>query len=306
METSKYKSFVFRESWWDIIKNLPATQKSIIMESLCKYVFDDEEQEVDILSPAGMAIQFIKRDMDLDKKKYERIKERRREAGKKGNEVRWNTSEKVSQNIANIANATKNEEKSDTNDSATESKNENENDKKGDEKVSQTVANIANATTEQKEKEVLLYSLHLLSQGRPNSYSEAERIYEYYDSMNWAVEVVKSNGDKVVKKYANHLAFLKAGTPKNGQLFSPTDGQLMATIMGKIGCSSANKDIIDNFRGFQMEGDTTISIIFSTKKTSTKFQKAFDTNRHLNQIVSTELVKIYPKVDTIMYSIYKQ
>lgn len=313
MNDEKYKSFIFRESWWTIIRNLPNTQKCAIFESLCKYVFDGEDTNVDIFSPAGMAIQFIKRDMELDKNKYERIKERRREAGKKGNAVRWNNDRNVSQNIANIANATKTEKKQEDSQLKIEDISEKNIDNFGEkiaEKKSQSVAKVANAITDgdkEKSKDILLYSLYLLSQGRPNAYSEAANIYEYYEAMDWTTETIKPNGDKVVKKCKNKVAFLKAGNPKNEQLFAPADGQLLANILSKTGCSFDKRDIVDNFRGFQMiDDETTVAFVYTSLQSYQKLQTAFENDPRINSIVSRELQKKYPKSTTISCELYKK
>lgn len=311
-DDNKYKSFIFRESWWKIICELPPTQKSVIIEYLCKYVFDNEEPQVDIFSPAGMAIQFIKQQIELDKNKFDRIKERRREAGKKGNEVRWNSEKNVSQNIANIANATKtenNQEDSKLKIEDISEKNIGNSEEKTTENVSQNIAKVANAITDEdkeKNKDILLYSLYLLSQGRPNAYSEAANIYEYYEAMDWTTETIKPNGDKVVKKCKNKVAFLKAGNPKNEQLFAPADGQLLANILSKTGCSFDKKDVVDNFRGFQMIDDETVAFVYTSWQSYQKLQTAFENDQRINSIVSRELQKKYPKSTSISYVLYKK
>ena len=89
MDNGKFSSFLFRESWWNIVKMLPTRDKGVLLETICDYVFNNKEQQLDKLSLIYMAFLFIQRDIDMDKNKYSNIKIKRSLAGKKGNETRW-------------------------------------------------------------------------------------------------------------------------------------------------------------------------------------------------------------------------
>lgn len=304
MDNEKFVSFLFRESWWGILKNLPTKDKGLLLEIICDYVFYNKEPQVDKLSLIGMAFLFIQRDIDIDKNKYANTKNKRSLAGKKGMESRW--AEK---------NAQKNSEetpKDETKKSETENLNDDTKKESGEKtaenSILQKITKITNVMPyreNEKNKEILTYSLYLLSQGRPNAYSEAEKVYEYYEAIDWTIETIKPNGDKVVKKCKNHVAFLKAGTPKNEQLFSPADGALLATIIERTGCKQQNKDIIDNFRGFNETEDGVLMFLYTNIKSFQKFQKAFDNDIKFNRLVSVELQKVYPNSTAIDYRAYK-
>lgn len=304
MDNGKFSSFLFRESWWNIVKMLPTRDKGVLLETICDYVFNNKEQQLDKLSLIYMAFLFIQRDIDMDKNKYSNIKIKRSLAGKKGNETRWqdkkaeNSRADITENSAELfQNENKNEEQKTA-----------KTDKSAQKSQSQIIAKVANATIldeQEKQQEILLYALHLLSQGRPYAYSEAASVYDYYDAMDWAVEVVKPNGDKIIKRYKNHVAFLKAGTPKNEQLFSPADGDLMANIISTVGCNPKNKDIIDCFRGFRFTEEYVVKFIYTNIKSFQKFQKAFDTNSQFNHTVSQKLQSVYKNATSIDYEQYK-
>lgn len=297
MENNNYQSFVFRESWWNIIKNLPAKEKSFLLEIVCDYVFYNKIPKIDKISIVSMAFLFIQRDIDMDKNKYDNIKIKRSLAGKKGMDARWADKK-----------TTKTGEVNDTKSSEVEKMDDSRQEKSAENLGLQKVTNITNVTPEskcEKDSEILLYSLHLLSQGRPNAYSEAEKVYEYYEAMDWTTETIKPNGDKVVKKCKNHVAFLKAGTPKNEQLFSPADGTLFASIIKQVGCKPENKDIIDYFRGFEYTDDESVVFLYTNIKAFQKFQKAFEHNPIFNSLATGVLRKKYPNATSIGYHEYK-
>ena len=79
-----YDNFLFRKSWWDIIKNLPTEQRSEVIDLITQYMFEGIEPQFDELTAVSMAVQFIIRDINADKERYDNIAEKRREAGRKG------------------------------------------------------------------------------------------------------------------------------------------------------------------------------------------------------------------------------
>ncbi len=79
-----YDNFLFRKSWWNIIKNLPTEQRSEVIDFITQYMFEDIEPQFDEPTAVGMAVQFIIRDINADKERYDTIAEKRREAGRKG------------------------------------------------------------------------------------------------------------------------------------------------------------------------------------------------------------------------------
>lgn len=79
-----YDNFLFRKSWWDIIKNLPTEQRSEVIDLITQYMFEGIEPQFEELTAVSMAVQFIIRDINTDKERYDNIAEKRREAGRKG------------------------------------------------------------------------------------------------------------------------------------------------------------------------------------------------------------------------------
>lgn len=308
MENNNYQSFIFRESWWNIIKNLPTKEKGFLLEIVSDYVFYNKTPKIDKISIVGMAFLFIQRDIEMDKNKYDNIKIKRSLAGKKGMDARWgeNKTTKSSSELKEKKQDidTQSSEFENSDDSKNENSSEKSDEKMGLQKVTK-ITNVTHTSEREKDSEILSYSLHLLSQGRPNAYSEAEKVYEYYEAMDWTTETIKPNGDKVVKKCKNHVSFLKAGTPKNEQLFSPTDGTLFASLIRQVGCKPENKDIIDYFRGFEYTDDESVVFLYTNIKAFQKFQKAFENNPVFNSLATGVLRKKYPNATSIGYREYK-
>jgi len=79
-----YDNFLFRKSWWDIIKQLPSEQRSEVIDYITQYMFEGIEPQSGEMTVVTMAVQFIIRDINADKERYDSITEKRREAGRKG------------------------------------------------------------------------------------------------------------------------------------------------------------------------------------------------------------------------------
>ncbi|MCQ2607757.1 MAG: DUF6291 domain-containing protein [Bacteroidales bacterium] len=96
------EAFLFYGSWCEAIKDLPNDTKVEIYEATILYGTTGQLTE---LSPmAALAFKFIKEDLDRGNEKYQKLREKRSEAGKSGNETRWgNTTNKEapSQTVAN-------------------------------------------------------------------------------------------------------------------------------------------------------------------------------------------------------------
>lgn len=85
-----YDNFLFRKSWWNIIKQLPSEQRSEVIDYITQYVFEGIEPRSGEMTAVTMAVQFIIRDINADKERYDNITEQRREAGKLGGAPKGN------------------------------------------------------------------------------------------------------------------------------------------------------------------------------------------------------------------------
>ena len=101
MATSKdRRTFVFNIGWADDMEDLDNEARLKFFDAIIAYAKNGELPD-NMTNMEMVIFKSIKRDIDLNNEKFETIKQKRSEAGKKGNEKRWK-----SQNIANIANAT--------------------------------------------------------------------------------------------------------------------------------------------------------------------------------------------------------
>ena len=97
-----YDNFLFRKSWWDIIKQLPSEQRSEVIDYITQYMFEGIEPQFEEMTAVTMAVQFIIRDINADKERYDNTIEQRREAGKSGGAPKGNqNARKNNQNKQN-------------------------------------------------------------------------------------------------------------------------------------------------------------------------------------------------------------
>lgn len=304
-----YDNFLFRKSWWNIIKNLPAGQRSEVIDLVTQYMFEDMEPQFDEMTAVSIAVQFILRDINADKERYDNITEQRREAGRKGGMQRAANFQANQANEANQANATllENETKQTTKQNQAPKQT-----KRIDICIDKDIDNTLSPSSlpageggEEREREktevVFAYSLHLLSQGRPNAYSEAEQAYDYNEALGWVKETDRKNGDIVRQHIRDKLAWLKSRPPKSEQVFAPADGQTMAAILAKTGCKNQNRGVINDFRGLRFIEDKAV-FIYSSFLFSPLYN-AIQKNQKTNDIVFAELRKRAPKIQCIDFQL---
>lgn len=86
----KKDSFVLYNSFYEPIKTLKNEQLGKLLRAIFNYTTNGEiTQEQDIL----IAFMFIKNQLDIDNDKWEKEKQKRSEAGKKGMASRWNNND---------------------------------------------------------------------------------------------------------------------------------------------------------------------------------------------------------------------
>ncbi len=317
--SDKFKSFVFRESWWLNIKNLPNTNRADVCDAVCMYVFEGKEPEIDPMSATSMAVRFILTDIERDKAKYAEISERRAAAGRRGADAtnrqkaaKSANAENTEQNagIANDKNG-KSRQKAAKSAKGSNNDNDNEDDNVHDNDLQLGVKSnnsflFSAADAEKKEKIIFDFSLILLSEGRPNAYKEATEAYNYNDATDWESEKTDPKGNVTKKKIRNRLAWIQSGWQRhNEQIFAPADGALLANIIRRTGLRPENADIINAFRGFRFDGDdTNIGFLYTNRRAYQKFQKAINDNQNVNIATFEELIKVYPKVKQLHFVIY--
>lgn len=281
------ESFIFHKIWWENTRHLPTEARCETYDTLFRYVFEGVEPTFDPLSAVSMAMKFIKERIDADKDKYIATCEKRAAAGRRGNEKRWGKKEDESQSIANIANAT------------TES---------------QSIANIADTDTEsdtekintdflflegdgKKEKIIFEFSLILLSEGRPNSYTEATKAYDFNESTSWETTTEKKNGQKSTKKIKNKLSWLKGWQRSNEQLFAPRDGSVLAKILQNHPIPGM-QNLINYFRGIRDEGDA-ITFLFSNNMTAAFFMNEYRGELGFRSAIIKVVKENFPNANTL-------
>nr|DAR44767.1 MAG TPA: hypothetical protein [Caudoviricetes sp.] len=112
----KRKSFVFYEDWFKMISKQNESVRVKIYDAICMYVFEGKEPADPLIL---MAFELIKEKIERDRDKFERIREKRREAINK----RWGNSK----NDSNDTNEYKCIQTIQMNTNDTENENENEN-----------------------------------------------------------------------------------------------------------------------------------------------------------------------------------
>lgn len=317
--SDKFKSFVFRESWWLNIKNLPNTNRADVCDAVCMYVFEGKEPEIDPMSATSMAVRFILTDIERDKAKYAEISERRAAAGRRGADAtnrqkaaKSANAENTEQNAVNVNDKNgKSRQKAAKSAKGSNNDNDNEDDNVHDNDLHLGVKSnnsflFSAADAEKKEKIIFDFSLILLSEGRPNAYKEATEAYNYNDATDWESEKTDPKGNVTKKKIRNRLAWIQSGWQRhNEQIFAPADGALLANIIRRTGLRPENADVINAFRGFRFDGDdTNIGFLYTNRRAYQKFQKAINEYQNVNIATFEELIKVYPKVKQLHFVIY--
>lgn len=96
------RSFILYTSDYELLSILNPEQKAAWVDAVFAYVMDGAAPVQKLDQATLVAFTAAKRHLEEDAEKWEDIRAKRSEAGKKGNEKRWGAK----QNIANIANAT--------------------------------------------------------------------------------------------------------------------------------------------------------------------------------------------------------
>lgn len=95
-------SFILYTSDYELLSILNPKQKAAWVDAVFAYVMDGAAPVQNLDKATLVAFTAAKRHLEEDAEKWEDVRAKRSEAGKKGNEKRWGAK----QNIANIANAT--------------------------------------------------------------------------------------------------------------------------------------------------------------------------------------------------------
>ena len=100
-----YDNFLFRKSWWDVIKGLPDEQRCEVIDTITQFIFEDVEPRFEEPTAVSMAVQFIIRDIARDKEYYIDTTDKRKEAGKLGGAPKGNqNARKTTKNNQNNQN----------------------------------------------------------------------------------------------------------------------------------------------------------------------------------------------------------
>lgn len=114
------ESFILHTNMWPSVQKLTREQRGDLFSAIMCYQLGEELPKMDPI--AEMAFSFIAAQMDRDNEKYERIVEKRRAAGKKGADARWDGKNGKCQQV--IANDGHND-----NDNVNDNVNDNENER---------------------------------------------------------------------------------------------------------------------------------------------------------------------------------
>lgn len=111
MAKKRKDTFVFRVSWHEALSDYPPEVRLEVYDAIVQYVTSGTPPQLKPM--ASMAFSFIRREIDSDNRRYEDTVKKRREAGRKGGESRWEKNDgknsKCHQEVANLANIADND-----------------------------------------------------------------------------------------------------------------------------------------------------------------------------------------------------
>lgn len=96
----KRKSFVFYEDWFKMISKQNESVRVKIYDAICMYVFEGKEPTDPLIL---MAFELIKEKIERDRDKFERIRKKRREAGRRGGLSTQANASKCKQMLTNAS-----------------------------------------------------------------------------------------------------------------------------------------------------------------------------------------------------------
>lgn len=103
-EKQNKKTFIFNCSWQEVLMEYPPEVRLEVYDAVVRYAASGKLSEMKPLSK--MAFSFIKKELDYNNEKYEKVCEKRSRSGKEGAAKRWSTANK-GEKIAKITNAKK-------------------------------------------------------------------------------------------------------------------------------------------------------------------------------------------------------
>ena len=196
-EKQNKKTFIFNCSWQEVLMEYPPEVRLEVYDAVVRYAASGKLSEMKPLSK--MAFSFIKKELDYNNEKYEKVCEKRSRSGKEGAAKRWSTANK-GEKIAKITNAKKDNKNSKChfameNIADVEYENENENEKD----------NVACATTRAR-SEVL--SIGEIEKEIINAESKAETLQMLYRISKEDYENIRDEilAEWKFQSYANTLS----------------------------------------------------------------------------------------------------
>jgi hypothetical protein len=172
METLDNKnSFLLYTDYMEQIAMLNLEQRGILLTALMQYQMQEDLPEMDDMTK--MAFSFISANVRRNNEKYSNIVEKRRKAGRKGAQRRW-------QNMANVANAGDND-----NDNV----NDNDNDNVNDSVYVNEDATPSNTHTDHPHRpDIESVEAQAMVYGTQISDDEAKAFIEYNEAAGWKLE----------------------------------------------------------------------------------------------------------------------
>lgn len=91
-------TLIIYRDWWEAIKNLPPELQFEAFDAICAYAFEGKQPENPIISAVTALMRSA---VDRDKTKWEDVREKRRQAGKRGLAKRWGEKKESPDTMAN-------------------------------------------------------------------------------------------------------------------------------------------------------------------------------------------------------------
>ena len=208
-------SLILYESFFEATQELSVSDKGEIWEALHAYISGKEDYKFTSIT-AKLAWNFIKLQLNADAKKWQETCKRRSEAGKRGNQKRWNKTDQKEESIANAIFAI------------------NENRKASQSIAKKTfaineIANIADTDTESDtdtDTDIFIENKNIYNNAPTKeqilklakdpsvalSPEEAEKFYDHYTAQSW----IRSNGQAIANTPQALVSMLRMWKSNSG------------------------------------------------------------------------------------------
>lgn len=297
MKNSNENNIIFYDAWWHLLRSKTPSFRISVLDAVFRYAFEGESASFPTESGEQIAYETMTAFIDSNRaiysqkvaqsqERWQRKKDSLAHTGNAlpaGNALHAHSVDKDKDNVKDKDNTSKKEDKSFF-----------------------SPDNNSCANAQEKEKNIFDYALFLLAEGRSGAYAAAVKAYDYNEALGWMRETERKDGSVVRQPVKQRLAWLKNSPDKPPQEFDAPHGELLATILHRVGMRPESADIVNLFRGIAFRGSELCFLYTRLSSPVKAFAAAITSSPRVHNIVVEEVAKRYPTTESVNILPYSQ